>query len=181
MGIEVVNSVKLVPEIQFGDMTETNTRAHTKKISTAILFAGLLAGTCDIIAACTQFYIKTGKSPILVAQYIASAVFGKETAYSGSVTMIIIGFMFHYVVAFGWTILFFLAYPRLSFLRANKIAVGIGYGAFVWVLMSQVVVPLTLIGRGPFNLMNAAQAMGILMLCIGIPISLVANAFYRNR
>ncbi|HWA34247.1 MAG TPA: hypothetical protein VG737_08970 [Cyclobacteriaceae bacterium] len=150
-------------------------------MSTAILFAGLLAGTCDITAACIQFYLKTGKGPAVIGQYIASAVFGTETAYSGDVSMIIIGFVFHYMVAFGWTILFFFAYPRLSFLRGNKIIVGIAYGAFVWLMMNQVVVPLTLIGRGPFNLVNAAQAMAILMACIGIPISLVANSYYRNK
>jgi hypothetical protein len=149
------------------------------KLSSAIITTGLLAGTCDIVAACTQFYIKTGKSPILVGQYIASALFGKETAYSGDVSMIILGFLFHYVVAFGWTILFFMAYPKISFLRGNKVIAGIVYGAFVWVMMSQVVVPMTLIGRGAFNFTNAAQAMAILMVCIGIPISLMANRFYK--
>ena len=162
-------------------MTETATQSTPKKLSTAIILTGLLAGTCDITAACTQFYIKTGKSPILVGQYIASAVFGKETAYSGDVSMIVIGFLFHYMVAFGWTILFFFAYPRMSFLRGNKIVVGIAYGAFVWVMMSQVVVPITLIGRGPFNFSNAAQAMAILMACIGIPISLMANRYYSSK
>src|SRR4051812_46069401 len=161
-------------------MTETSTQAP-KKLSTAIIVTGLLAGTCDITAACTQFYIKTGKSPILVGQYISSAVFGKEAAYSGDISMIILGFLFHYVVAFGWTILFYSAYPRMSFLRGNKIIVGIAYGAFVWVMMSQVVVPLTLIGRGPFNFSNAAQAMAILMVCIGLPISLMANQHYRRK
>jgi hypothetical protein len=162
-------------------MAETTAQTQPKKLSTAILLAGLIAGTCDITAACTQFYIKTGKGPTVIGQYIASAVFGKEAAYSGDVSMIILGFLFHYMVAFGWTILFFFAYPRMSFLRGNKIIVGIAYGAFVWVMMNQVVVPMTLIGRGPFNVMNAAQAMAILMACIGIPISLVANAYYRSK
>jgi hypothetical protein len=161
-------------------MTEASVQT-TWKLSTAIILTGLLAGTCDITAACTQFYIKTGKSPILVGQYIASAVFGKETAYSGDLSMIIVGFLFHYMVAFGWTILFFFAYPRISFLRGNKIVVGIAYGAFVWVMMSQVVVPMTMIGRGPFNFSNAAQAMAILMAAIGIPISLMANRYYSGK
>lgn len=159
----------------------TQSTSQTPKLAQGIILTGLLAGTLDITAACTQFFLKTGKSPILVAQYIASAVFGKETAYSGDVSMIILGFLFHYVVAFGWTILFFLAYPRLGFLRGNKYVVGILYGAFVWVMMSQVVVPTTLIGRGPFNIVNAAQAMAILMVCIGTPISLMANKYFKGK
>lgn len=159
----------------------TEVASQSPKFAKAIILTGLLAGTLDITAACTQFYLKTGKSPILVAQYIASAVFGKETAYSGDVSMIILGFLFHYIVAFGWTILFFLTYPRLGILRGNKYAVGILYGAFVWVMMSQVVVPTTLIGRGPFNIVNAAQAMAILMVCIGTPISLMANKYCKAK
>ncbi len=181
MTAEASISLNLADGIIFKSMTEASDLSQPKKLSSSILLAGLIAGTCDITAACTQFYLKTGKSPILVAQYIASAVFGKEAAYSGDIGMIIIGFLFHYMVAFGWTIVFFVAYPRLSFLRGNKIVVGIVYGAFVWVMMNQVIVPMTLIGRGPFNLMNAAQAMAILMACIGIPISLVANSYYRSK
>jgi hypothetical protein len=162
-------------------MTEPAAQSAPRKLSSAIILAGLIAGTCDITAACSQFYIKTGKPISLVGQYIASAVVGRETAYSGDVSMIILGFVFHYMVAFGWTILFFIAYPRISFLRGNKFVVGIAYGAFVWVMMSQVVVPMTLIGRGQFNFSNAAQAMGILMVCIGIPISLVANRYYAGK
>jgi hypothetical protein len=48
-----------------------------KKFWPTVFLSGLLVGTLDITAALVQFYIKTGKDPLIVPKYIASAVFGK--------------------------------------------------------------------------------------------------------
>ncbi len=77
-----------------------------KKLSTAIIITGLVAGTMDITAACVQFFILTGKGPTLVFNFISSAIVGREEAYSGNVLWSVIGLLMHYAIAFGWTILF---------------------------------------------------------------------------
>jgi hypothetical protein len=143
-----------------------------------ILLAGLLAGTLDILSAFIHVYIVTGGSPVLVLYFIASAVF--KDAYAGGVGMAVLGLLFHYIIAYGWTVLYFLAFPYLSFLAKNKYASGVLYGAFVWVCMNQIVVPLTLIKMRPFDAAKAALQMGILMVCIGLPIAILADRFYKR-
>jgi len=144
-----------------------------------ILLAGLTAGTLDIVAACTQYYIKTGKGPGGVLRYIASAVFGKE-AFAGGMTMAAWGLLFHYIIAFLFTLFFFWIYPKLNLGKWNKVVTGLVYGIFVWLVMNLVVVRLVM-GPHPIVLKNAAIAMAILMVCIGLPISLIIGSYYSKR
>ena len=145
-----------------------------------IVLAGLLVGSLDIIAALVQFYIKTGKDPLIVPKYIASAVFGKS-AFSGNSMMVTWGFLFHFLIAFTWTILFFLIYPKLRLLSWNRIVTGILYGIFIWIMMNQLVVPLTKISAGEFNLKQAIIAVLILIGAIGLPLSFMAHRYYSLR
>lgn len=46
-----------------------------------IIYAGLLTGTLDILAACIQYYLSTRRDPAMVMRFIASGVFG-DRAYS---------------------------------------------------------------------------------------------------
>jgi len=151
-----------------------------KKLSTAIITTGLVAGTMDITAACVQFFILTGKGPALVLNFISSSIVGSEVANSGGVMWSVTGLLMHYSIAFGWTILFYFLYSRISLLRGNKIVVGLFYGIFVWIMMNFVLVPLTQIGYRPFNLPSAAVACTIIMVCIGLPVSLLANTYFRS-
>lgn len=116
-----------------------------------ILKTGLLAGTLDILCALIQFYIKTGKDPAIVLGFIASGVFGK-TALTGGTLMAFAGLFFHFVIAFIWTIFFFLLYPKISFLSKNKFLSGFGYGFFIWIVMTRIVVPLSNTPKIPFNI-----------------------------
>jgi hypothetical protein len=47
--------------------------------------------------------------------------------------------------------------------------------------MNLAVVPLSKIGSRPFNLLNATINLLILILCIGIPLSFLANNFYKSK
>ncbi|WP_276502336.1 hypothetical protein [Terrimonas pollutisoli] len=145
-----------------------------------ILLSGLLVGSLDIIAALVQFYSKTGKDPLIVLKYIASAVFGKS-AYSGSNSMAVWGLLLHFLIAFIWTIFFFLIYPKLKLLSWNRIVTGIIYGIFIWIIMTQVVVPISKATAGAFNVKNAIIAVLILIAVIGIPLSFIAHRFYSIR
>jgi len=159
-------------------MKEANARAKSK-LFRQIIITGLMAGTLDILAACTQFYLKTGNSPVRVLEYVASGALGPD-AFTGGAVMAIAGLLFHYIIAMGWTILLFMVYPIFALLRKNKYATGIGYGIFVWTMMNLVVVPLSRIPARPISLVPALQAATILIFCIGIPISLMANRFFSK-
>jgi hypothetical protein len=145
-----------------------------------VLLSGLLVGSLDIIAALVQFYSKTGKDPLIVLKYIASAVFGKS-AYSGDSRMSIWGLLLHFLIAFIWTVFFFLIYPKFKLLSWNRIITGILYGIFVWIMMTQVVVPISKASAGTFNLKNAIIAVLILIGAIGLPLSFIAHRFYTVR
>lgn len=145
-----------------------------------VLLAGLLVGSLDIIAALVNFYINTGKDPKIVLKYIASAVLGRS-AFSASNTAAIWGLLLHFLIAFIWTFFFFLLYPKLKLLFWNRIITGILYGIFIWLMMNQVVVPLSKATAGPFNIKQAVIAVLILIAALGIPLSFIAHRFYAVR
>jgi hypothetical protein len=140
-----------------------------------VLWAGLLVGTLDITAALTHFLINGGTDPTKVFIYIASGVFG-TTAFETGGPMAIWGLIFHYMIAYIWTMIFFLIYPRIGFMsRANWILVGVLYGIFVWIMMNRVVVPLSGTPKNPFRLNNAIINCLILIAMIGLPLSYIAR------
>lgn len=157
--------------------------AHTRiseSLLKWILLTGLLAGTLDILAAFLSFYLINGGMPITILHYIAAAVFGME-AFQGGAPMALMGLFFHYIIAMGWTTLYFTVYPYLSnVLSKNKYLSGIAYGAFVWLCMNLVVVPLTGLKTAPFDAAKAGLQMAILMVCIGLPIALRAHKFFAR-
>ncbi len=146
-----------------------------------ILQAGLIAGTLDILSAFIYYYIKSGKTNFLVIfKFIASAIFGKE-AGEGGTGMILAGLILHYAIAFSFTIFFFWLYPKVKVMSKNRIVTAIVYGLFVWTVMNLIVVPLSNTVHRPFKIEGVLINMGILIVCIGLPLSLIANTFFRKR
>ena len=156
------------------------TEKKSGDLLSVILIAGLVAGTIDISIALIQFYIKTGKDPAIVLKYIASAVFGKN-AFAGGTAMAIYGLAFHYMIAFGWTILFFFLYPKISLLSINNILTAVLYGIFIWAMMERVIVPLTKASQQPFDISKAISSILILSVAIGFPLSIFAKRYYARR
>jgi hypothetical protein len=155
--------------------TTSSVRTQPNRIK-AIVLIGLVAGTLDIIAATVSAQL----NPITILQFIASAAFGGEVAFSGGLWIAFIGLLFHYLIAYSWTVLYFLIYPKFAFLSRHYILAGLAYGIVVWIVMNRVVVPLSLINQRPFDLMNAMKGMAILMLMIGLPISWLTHRYYSR-
>ncbi len=76
-----------------------------------ILISGLLVGTLDILSAFVDVYISSGKNSLVVLNYIASAAIGK-TAFAGGVGIQLLGLLFHFIIAFLFTVLFFWLYSK---------------------------------------------------------------------
>ena len=95
--------------------------------------------------------------------------------------MAVWGLLLHFLIAFIWTIIFFFIYPKLRLLSWNRIITGILYGIFIWIIMTQVVVPMSKVTAGPFNLKQAVIAVLILIAAIGLPLSFIAHRFYAVR
>jgi hypothetical protein len=145
-----------------------------------ILKAGLIAGTMDILAACILVYIRTGHTYATgILKFIASGVFGKAALDGGS-PMIFAGLLFHYLIAGIFAAFFFWVYPKIQIASKNRLATAVVYGIFAWCVMNLVVVPLSHVASRPIKLSNALINIGILIICIGIPVSFIAHSYYRK-
>ncbi len=144
-----------------------------------VLLAGLFVGTFDIAAAIIQTLLN-GRKPLRMLQFIASGMFGKR-AFSGGVGFGLFGLLFHYCIALAWTWLYFQAYPAIKFLQKQRILAAMGFGLLIWVIMSQVVMPLSNTPPLPFKLKEAVIQMLIIFVTISLPLSLIAHAYYMRR
>lgn len=146
----------------------------------AILVSGLIVGTFDAIAASLFSYGFSGGSPASVFRYVASGVFGRE-ALTGGGAVAVWGLLFHYIVATGWTALFYFLYPKISFLRSSKYVAGIAYGVFIWLMMNFVVVPLSNVPPHAFHFtLRTAVMIMIHMFVIGVPIAHMTYRYYAR-
>jgi uncharacterized membrane protein YagU involved in acid resistance len=144
-----------------------------------------MAGTLDILAAFTSYYITTGKNPLNILNYVASGVFGKTDAYAGGAGMALLGLLFHYLAAFAFTIFFFFIYPKLKLQSVNRFILAILFGFFAWVVMNKLVVPLSNTPKPatpqPFNWFKNGKEMLILIVMIGLPLSLIFGKYYQEK
>ena len=146
---------------------------------TTILWVGFLVGYLDITAAIFNFMFTSAGSPLVIFRYIASAVFGKS-AFSAP-NMVTYGFLFHFLIAYSFTLVFFLVYPSLPFLAKSRLLTGLLYGSFVWCIMNLVVVPFSRIGSYPAANGKTVIQLLILILAIGLPLSYLAHWYYKPR
>lgn len=158
------------------------------KFFKAVLITGLIAGSLDAIAACIQYYINTGNNPARVFRYVASAAFGPETKTKELYTMAAWGLLFHYLIAMSFTLFFFLCFRQIRTLLKNKFVAGIVYGIFSWCVMNLLVVPLAFgidfsvqYDKYLDNIKSSLIAMGILIIAIGLPVSLLADRYYSKK
>ncbi len=153
--------------------------------SNPILKAWLIAGTLDISCALLYYYIKTGNDPLNVLTYVAKTALGQELLNNKPI-LCVMGLLIHFVIAFGWTIIFFWLYPKLKLLQGNKVITGLVYGLFIWLVMTLVVVPLRTSPLGTLNMPhlkieNSIIGAVILMLAVGLPVSLIIGNYYSKK
>src|SRR3954466_2674605 len=117
--------------------------SDNRNFRAAVLRAGLLVGCLDITSALIHFFVRTGRDPLIVLKYISSAILGKS-AFTGGAAVVLLGLLFHFVIAFTFTLLFFILYPKLGGFTRNRLLTGILYGLFIWTVMNLLVVPMTL-------------------------------------
>ena len=169
-------------------MTDQNKPAASG--TRAILTAWLIAGTLDICGATIWSYIAriakgiSNPNPLDVLNYVGKTALGKElstsTMFENGALMCAIGLIVHYLIAFTWTLIFFWAWPKFKLLQGDKVVVGLCYGVLVWAVMTLAIVPLRVMSWGPFITKNLFIGCGIIMLCIGLPISIVISNYYRK-
>ncbi len=149
------------------------------KKANVVLLSGLLVGTLDITAASVQYFARTGKGPLNVLRFVASGVFG-QAAFSGGAPMAAWGLLFHYLIAFSFTVFFFWIYPKWAFPGKNRILTGFLYGVFIWAVMNLIVLPCSMAPALPLDAGKAATAALILICMIGWPLSFIAGKYLNS-
>ncbi|MDJ1479105.1 DUF1440 domain-containing protein [Cytophagaceae bacterium YF14B1] len=144
-----------------------------------ILKAGVVAGILDLTTAMIVNYLLAGTTPVRLLLFIASGIFGKE-AFSGGIPMALLGLFLHFFIAMTFAFFYFLLYPRIQTLAKHKIVAGLLYGVFAWIVMNQIVLPLSNTPKFPFNPVKAAIGMLVLMCMIGLPISIIVHKYFRR-
>jgi hypothetical protein len=122
----------------------------------------------------------SGFNATRVLLFVASGVFGKQ-AFEGGLGMALCGLLFHFLIAFAFTFGYFWVFPHLPFLRRQKIISGLLYGIFAWLLMNLVVLRLANTPPIAFKWSAALRGAAVLMLCIGLPISLIIHRHYTAK
>ncbi len=157
---------------------EPQPSGNRKSIFMAILTAGLIVGTLDIIAASVQT-VMNGREVLDMWKFIASGVFGKA-ALSGGMIYAFLGLFLHYCIATIWSAIFFLIYPRIDWFNDNRIITGVLFGIFVSLCMSQIVLPLSNTPPLPFRWSGFIKGTLILIGAIGIPLAFLTHRYYRK-
>jgi hypothetical protein len=145
-----------------------------------ILIAWLVAGTLDMLGAILVYTVILKKtSAEKIVRGIASGVFKKQ-AMTGGTDMLFYGVLFHYLIALVFTVFYFIIFSYVLFFRTQKIIGGLLYGAFIWIIMNLIVLPVVFPARPWPTLTSALIGAVILMVMIGLPLSYFANKYYRT-
>lgn len=143
----------------------------------AILWGGLIAGTLDITAAFVNSGLR-GRSPMWVLQSIASGLLGPDS-YKGSFRTAALGAVVHFFIAFVATIVYYSASRKLEFLVQRAVLCGLLYGVAVYLVMYLVVLPMTFHRSFVHPASAVVIAVGIHILCVGLPISLAVRRYAK--
>lgn len=133
----------------------------------------MTAGILDLSAA-FLLSAANGVGPARVLQGIASGLLGRPSFQGGWATTAL-GAVCHFFVALSAAAVFVLASRGLAFLTRRPLAAGALYGVSVYLVMYWIVVPLSRIHRRPFSWTTTATAIVTHIVCVGLPISLVAR------
>ena len=148
----------------------------SRSVPKAILIGAIVAALLDMLDPII-FYGLRGVAPIKIPQSIASGILGRA-AYSDGVPSVLLGLAAHLFIALVWATIFVLAARAVPFLERHAVASGLVYGAFIYVVMYNLVLPYTnlypRIDPSPGVRLNSIAAMVFL---VGLPISLANRRF----
>jgi hypothetical protein len=146
----------------------------------AIAYAGLTAGTLDLIDAFTFFGLRSGSTPMSILHSIASGFLGRDAARAGGAATAALGFFTHYLVALCIVTVYILISRGIPALRRHWLPCGLAFGAVAYFVMTFFVVPLSNAGSGTINFalpVTPVVINGVLihMFGVGVPAAYFAS------
>lgn len=153
-------------------------RSQASRNVTAILLAGIIAATCDMIFACTFNGLRSGVSPERVMQSIASGWLGMDSFQGGAATAAL-GFVSHYGILIVAAALYYIALVRSQWMRANVVLSGALFGVCIYAFMHLVVLPLSNAPQFKSSWVGMCSDFAMHVLVIGPAIALSLRKFAR--
>ena len=142
----------------------------------AILTGGVIAGLLDITFAFI-FYGIHGSTPIQILQSVASGLLG-ESSFQGGAATAALGAFFQLLIPTVAAAVYYGLTRMLPALRRHAVVSGLLYGIVVYVVMNQVVLPLSAIPFTPSRqFAMVAPAVVAHMFLVGLPIALANRRF----
>ena len=156
-------------------MTDASTTSPSAFL--AIFWGGLACGVFDITQACIAYGIQNHLPPMRIFQSVAAGLLGPKS-FQGGISTAVLGLFLHFVIAFSWAAIYYIASRRLTFMIEIPVIAGLLYGELVWVVMNCVVLPLSALHHGPrFDKASIITGpIGHLFL-VGLPIALAVKRF----
>lgn len=145
----------------------------------AILYGGLAVGVLDGLAA-VILTIYFGGSVSVMFQYIASGLIGRASFQGGWAT-VLLGVSLHFLIAFIWATIYSCASFKLPALIRRALICGPIYGLVVYFAMQRIVLPLSAVQRPPFSFAGMMRGIIVHILCVGLPIALLAQRSARSK
>jgi uncharacterized membrane protein YagU involved in acid resistance len=122
-----------------------------------------------------------GTPPRVILQSIAAGLQGRD-AFSGGAGSAWLGAFLHVLIACGVAAVFWVGCVLWPALIRRPFLHGAVYGGIVYLVMNQVVLPLSRAPRGPFRLAWFLDNLIGHMLLIGPPVAFIARwSASRNR
>jgi len=132
------------------------------------IYAGLIAGTIDIGAACTINMV--GPGPIL--RFIASGLLGTPLPHETWVYCL--GMGLQWMMSIIIAAIFVIAATKIPALLRRWIAAGIAYGIVVYFVMTFVVVPLSKAKSGHVTMSSFVENL-LAMILFGLIVAYMAQ------
>ena len=143
-----------------------------------MLTGGLVAGTFDIVYACTFWALKAGVPMRRVFQSVAAGLLGKASFTGGAATAAL-GLALHYFIALSMSLAYYLVARRWPLLWQRTWFSGGVYGLLLYGVMNYVVVPLSAAGPSSQDPLWVGLSIAVHVLLIGIPIARFAGRAAR--
>lgn len=148
----------------------------TTPLARAILWSGLAAGVLDLAYVCALVTFRGG-NVVAMLQGIAAALIGPAARNPVDWGYAIVGVLLHFAVAFTVAALFCVAAKFRPYLVRQPGIAGPLYGVAVWLVMQLVVLPMTRTPPKAFPPANWEPVFLAHLLCVGLPIALIAAKF----
>jgi len=164
-----MNAVKMGPVVH----SPANRLKTGKEFIRAVALGGLASGTLDAVDGVVAFGFY-GMNPIQVLQFIASGAFG-PSAFAGGLLMATAGAVFHFAIAFVAAAVYAAGARVAPMLRRNWVIAGLLYGAWVWLFMNLVILPLSNVVPGPSDWPLVVNGIVGHAVFVGLPIAWFAR------